>query len=142
MSEQQLLDLSIRIINLNPNSALTGSLMLNVRGINKRREATDIDILVTSIQDINFLDGMTQNSPQYPDSVQYLLEDIKIDFLVNIDEETEIVNGINCGMVNKMLDRKYKYSCNDKSVEAREKHRLDLEFMNYEFPEIDYSLPF
>jgi len=137
MSESELLDLAIIILNMNNKSALTGSLMLNVRGINKRREATDIDILVQSFDDIKFLDGMTQNSPQYTDSVQYLLGDIKIDFLLNIDEPIETINDIMCGNVKMMLDRKYNYSRNDKSIESQEKHRLDLEFMNYEFPKIE-----
>ena len=46
--EIELLEIAKNAIYLNShiNAALTGSLMLSLRGIEKRREASDIDILV------------------------------------------------------------------------------------------------
>jgi len=49
--ELELLEIAKEIIKSNShlNAMLSGSLMLAYRGIDKRREATDIDILVSSV---------------------------------------------------------------------------------------------
>ena len=115
--------------------------MLYVRGITKRREANDIDILVNVIDynKISIPDGFYQIPPCYQDAIQFKNKDgIKIDFLLS-DETSENIDGINCENVELMLDAKYRYYMSENS----EKHKLDLEFLNYDFPtlEVDF-LPY
>lgn len=140
MSECELLNLAISVINdnLELNPRLTGSLMLYVRGIDKRRESGDIDILVDSINDdiIKVPKGFNQSSPCYPDSIQFSNGEIKIDFLLS-DEIIEFVKAIPCGSVKYMCDAKYQYMQNSRSQDIYEKHKLDLEYLNYEFPKIE-----
>jgi hypothetical protein len=140
--EKELLNLAIEIMEMNKEikPMLTGSLMLFVRGIDKRREASDIDILVNDVnwEKINLPEGFNQSSPNYPDSIQFKKGDMKIDFLLS-EEIAETVNGINCGSVKLMLDRKYSYYLQD-APRSSEKHRLDLEFLGYDFPIVDNGI--
>lgn len=138
MNESELLIIAKEFLNKCEGSALTGSLMLFVRGINKRRESHDIDILVKSLDDLP-IENMCQASPIYPDSVKFKIENtnITIDFLLNQDEEIETINGIDCGSVEKLLDKKYIYSRQDISPNSKNKHRLDLEFIGYDLESKD-----
>ena len=142
MNEKELLDLAIEVMDLNKTFSpiLTGSLMLYVRGIDKRRDSHDIDILIgvhpiDFISDIIVPNGFYQCSPAYPESVKFKKNDIIIDFLYS-EEFPENINGINCANVKLLLDAKYNYYLNDENLGSREKHRLDLEYLNYIFPVI------
>ena len=140
MNELELLELAKTIMELNKelNPMLTGSLMLYVRGINKRREANDIDILVNIIDynKIAIPDGFDQSSPCYPDVIQFKNKDgIKIDFLLS-EETSENIDGINCGSTELMLNAKYMYYM----IENSDKHKLDLEFLNYDFPILEVDI--
>jgi hypothetical protein len=144
MEEKILLFIARLLIEKNEDSALTGSLMLYVRGLKKRREAHDIDILVKDIAAIFVPDEFSQASPQYPDSIKFKCGDLVVDFLLNQDEEIEIVNGVPCGNVDKLLQQKCKYSKQSSEEEAK-KHKEDLEFINYEFPkqeQVEIDLPY
>jgi len=61
---------------------------------------------------------------------------IKLDFFQTAEIPT-IVDGISCGSVRTMLDAKYEYWKDN----GNEKHRLDLEFLNYKFPIETDDLP-
>lgn len=139
--EYNLQNIAKDIIKLNPNlnPILTGSLMLAVRGIKKRREAHDIDILINQPIDPywfdnNFFvlpDGFQQASPTYPESIKFQKDDIIIDFM-HSEEEFEVVNCIPCGFISTMIKRKAFYIKHNNPSEHTEKHRLDLEFLGYE----------
>jgi len=141
-TEKDLLEIAKEIISLNENLSptLTGSLMLYVRGVNKRREAHDIDILINQqitqdwfeVNQIVLPEGFIQASPAYPDSIKFTKDEISLDILYS-EEPSELINGVNCVSIANMVDRKYYYAINNIGV-AAEKHRLDLEFMGYVVP--------
>jgi len=139
--ETKLLKIAKELLAKCEGSALTGSLMLLVRGIEKRRESHDIDILVKTFENLP-TENLCQASPMYPDSVKFKIEDtgINIDFLINDSEIIEIINGIPCGSVEILLNRKYQYSRQDKFPESRNKHRLDLEFLGYDLASKDAEI--
>jgi len=145
--ELELLEIAKEIIKSNShlNAMLSGSLMLAYRGIDKRREATDIDILVSSVTGAliipnGFKQKEIETEEEYEESEYcrfYSNNDgIKLDFFQTAEIPT-IVDGISCGSVRTMLDAKYEYWKDN----GNEKHRLDLEFLNYKFPIETDDLP-
>jgi len=138
-NEKELLEIAKNVLEMNKelNPMLTGSLMLYVRGIDKRREAHDIDILVNQIDYslIKVPDEFYQCSPCYPDAIQFTDDKIKIDFLLS-EETPELINQINCGSVKFMMDTKYRYSQQTQYQGEAQKHLLDLEYLHYKFPVI------
>ena len=138
LKEYELLQIANRIMlnNSHLNPALTGSLMLSIRNIDKRRDAKDIDILVNDLNTVNCIEGMDQKTPVYPDSVRYVIGELHIDFLPCINENIELVNNVRCGSVENMLNAKYKYYTEDKIGTSSKKHFEDLQFMGFTFPEI------
>jgi len=140
--ELELLEIAKSAISLNYhiNAALTGSLMLSVRKIDKRRESTDIDILVKDINRIKKPDGYWQreieNEEEYEES-QYSRffenkDGIHLEFFeMNVNEQIENINGIPCGSIKEMLDAKFQYW----NESGNDKHYEDLKFLNYKFPE-------
>ena len=138
LNEYRLLQIAIKIMvnNSHINPLLTGSLMLSARNIEKRRDAKDIDILVTDMNLINSIDGMEQKTPVYPDSVRYAIGDLHIDFLPYDTEKAETINNVLCCSVDGMLNAKYRYYIEDKIGTSSKKHYEDLSFMGFMFPEI------
>lgn len=137
--ENQLLEVAIQVIDLNRNiwAALTGSLMLAVRGIEKNREANDIDIICGCLCEIDeglpiVPEGFKQTDmdgrKSQVDSISFEnSEGIKIDFLFS-EEKTEDVEGVQCGNVSDMMIAKNNYSLFDLSPESKLKHTQDLDF--------------
>jgi hypothetical protein len=138
--ELELLEIAKNIIKLNEGNikmGLTGSLMLALNGINKRREANDIDIVC---------DILCEKEPGYPilpagfkrdfmsgeksavDVFRFIKDDIKIDFLYS-EEKIMEVKGVNCGELKLLLNAKKSFSENDKGDESRMKHQLDIEYI-------------
>ena len=107
-------------------------------GINKRREASDIDIIC------DYLCEKEEGLPLVPkgfkvvgmdgsrsevDAVQFKNEDgLKIDFMYS-EEMTQEIGGILCGELKCLIEKKQRYAKNDRNDESREKHGLDLEYL-------------
>jgi len=137
-NEKSLLERAKVILSMNSDigAALTGSLMLAVRGIERRREAVDVDIIC------EYLCEKEEGFPSMPsefkvsgieggrsevDAIQFIskIDGLKIDFLYS-DEECEVVDGISLGSVKELIEAKGRYAKNDKCDESRGKHQFDL----------------
>lgn len=128
--------------------ALSGSLMLAVAGINKRRESNDIDILVDS----NLLYNQFQASecgdfrayvislvePKcgkviaishklYP-IVSFIHKGFKVDLIDSIEEYT-VINGTVLGSLFYLVYAKYSYSLDDSNPETKRKHSEDVQYI-------------
>lgn len=128
--------------------ALSGSLMLAVAGINKRRESNDIDIVVDS----NLLYNQFQASecgdfrayvislvePKcgkviaisntlYP-TVSFIHKGFKVDLIDSIEEYT-VINGVVCGSLFNEVYAKYSYSLDDSNPETKRKHSEDVQYI-------------
>jgi len=137
--ENTLLEIAKQVIDMNYQlgAALTGSLMLCVRGIVKQREASDIDIICSYLceKDEGFpivpkgfkqidMDGRKSQV----DAIAFEnSEGIKIDFLYS-DEKIDDVDGLPCAQITNMMAAKLQYSIHDLSEESRLKHKQDVEF--------------
>lgn len=144
-TEKQLLEVAKQILKLNENRGLdiklTGSLMLALRNIKKPREAHDIYFLITEecvasenddwcpVMPKGFLMDYEGNRSS-PDCIKFTNEDmnIQVDF-IPAWEETEVVCGIPCGNVESCIAAKQEYADKDKSIESKNKHERDLEFI-------------
>lgn len=140
--ENQLLDIAEKIIWLNQDlkPALTGSLMLALRGIEKPREANDIDIICEYLCET---DGGLPLMPQgfkiinmngrksQVDAIAFENKElgIKVDFMQSNEEIETTEFGIPCGQVKYMIEAKRSYTKNDLSEESRAKHLNDLTFL-------------
>jgi len=146
--EKKLLDIAISIIELNPdiNPRITGSLLLALKGINKRREAQDVDFVC---------DDLCETESGYPimpkgfkevgmdgrrscvEAIQFINEDgLKIEFMQNCetndDGDNVIIDSdyiVPCGKLYIMILRKQTYIVRDLSEESKKKHSDDLEFL-------------
>ena len=139
-NEERLLDIAKEVILLNEHlgAMLTGSLMLSVRGINKRREATDIDIICSYLCEgkdgyplvpTGFRENKMSGAKSQVDAIKFQNgEGVSIDFMVSEECGVEI-DGIMCGSVEFLISAKKKYIENDKNEESRKKHELDLTFL-------------
>lgn len=141
-NESKLLEIAKEVIELNYhiNAALTGSLMLSVRKIDKRRDATDIDILVKNVNKIvkpkGFWQRDIETEDEYEESDRYRFfenkDGIHLDFFEGCANELiELVNDIPCGSIQAMLDAKFEYWEDN----GNDKHYEDLKYLNYQFPE-------
>lgn len=139
-NELRLLEIAKEVIELNENlgARLSGSLMLAVMGINKRREASDIDIICDYLCEkeegfpfvpngfsVVIIDGTRSEV----EAVQFKNSDgLKIEFMYS-DEKTAEINGINCGELKMLIDAKQRYAANDSNNESRRKHVKDLDYL-------------
>lgn len=138
--EKKLLEIAKETIELNQHlcAKLTGSLMLAVMGLNKRRESSDIDIICDYLsEDRNgypFVPKGFKTCGMYGggsevDAIQFINDEgIKIEFMCS-EEELNIIEGIKCGELNMLIEAKKRYVKNDKNDFSREKHELDLEYL-------------
>lgn len=138
--ESKLLEIAKEVIGLNVGlgAKLTGSLMLAIGGLNKRREANDIDIIC---------DYLCEDSDGFPivpvgfkkidmdgcrsavDSISFINQDeIKLEFMYS-EEEAIIINEISCGSIAGVIKAKQHYVQNDKNESSKAKHELDLAFL-------------
>ena len=138
--ETQLLEIAKEIIELNKgiNAKLTGSLMLAVMGLNKRREAVDIDIICDylcekedgfPIVPKEFKECGIDGSRSEVSAIQFKNSDgLKVEFMYS-EETAQEVNGVACGELNWLIEAKQKYAKNDKDEQSKAKHALDLAYL-------------
>ena len=137
-NEKTLLERAKVILSMNSDigAALTGSLMLAVRGIERRREAVDVDIICEYIREkeegfpsmpSEFKVSEIEGGRYEVDAIQFIskIDGLKMDFLYS-DEECEVIDGVNLGSVKELIEAKERYAENDKCDESRGKHQLDL----------------
>ena len=131
---EKLLKIAKRILEVNPNACLTGTLMLSLRGVDLGREPHDIDILFADYgpnliipKEYSFIDkGFASDGT----SQKYEYDGILIDVLSS-NEIPEDVNGIRLGSVAELMDAKYSY-CKQNNEEAK-KHYADLIILGFDF---------
>lgn len=150
--EKELLDIAINILELNEGRdldlRLSGSLMLAVRGIEKRREATDIDFLIReecmAIEGDDYYPLMPkgyhmdcEGCKLNPEAIRFVNDEsgVSIDF-IPMYEESEEVNGVPCGNVGGMVDAKLYYAGHDEKIESMKKHSLDLLYLEANNPNL------
>jgi len=139
--EKALLEIAKEIITINSDlrPALTGSLMLALRGIKKRREASDIDIICENLCEEHegypimpsiWKVGNINGSKSDVDAIQFehRVSGIKVDFMYS-DEKIELVDEIPCGSIEAMINTKEHYSKHDASEESIKKHSEDIDFI-------------
>lgn len=143
--EKELLDIALKVLELNKGRGLdlrlTGSLMLAVRGIEKLREAKDIDFLISeecvAIEGEDYCPLMPkgyrmdcEGRKSSPDAIKFINDEsgVSIDFIPAY-EESEDVNCVPCGTVGGMVDAKLYYAGHDKKIESMKKHALDLLYL-------------
>lgn len=142
-NEEKLLAIALQWMRLNPGMALTGSLMLCVMNKEKRREATDIDLLTKSVRpdEVAIPDGWLMEGEASDGSSQsYFKDGVKVDILATSEDFT-VINGMLCGSYEVLIGQKIHYYHFDASEESRTKHRLDLEFLGVDLclPETDIT---
>lgn len=148
--EQELLEIALEVLKLNDGRGLdlrlTGSLMLALRGVQKPREAHDIDFLITEeceayenyvwcpIMPQGYVMDYDGNRSQ-PGCIKFYNKelDVNVDF-IPAWEKAEFVNDIPCGSIEGCLEAKQSYSLNDKQFESKQKHKADLEFIEMYHP--------
>ena len=138
--ELKLLEIAKETIHLNEHlgAKLTGSLMLAISGLNKRRDASDIDIICDylcerddgfPIVPSEFKEIQMDGSKSEVGAIQFVNKDgLKIEFMYSEELSTEI-NGVQCGELKWLIDAKRRYSENDKDDESRKKHIDDLKYL-------------
>jgi len=143
--EVKLLEIAKEIIELNKfgclDLKLTGSLMLAHMGINKRREANDIDFLVAdyAIAEVGnelcpiLPDGFQmdyEGKRSCPTAIKFInsVSNLSIDFLPT-HEGSEIVDGINCSDVGYLIQAKEMIIEQTPYEETAIKHIEDLEYL-------------
>lgn len=138
--EKSLLTIAAEIIEMNAvlGAALTGSLMLRLRGFETIREPNDIDIICEYL--CEFDEGFPCMPKGYKkidmegrksqvDAIMFENENgIKVDFMQS-GEPIEDVSGIDCGSVECLLKAKEKYILTDTSEYSVQKHTLDINFI-------------
>ncbi len=138
--ELKLLAIAKDVLRLNSDisAKLSGSLMLALMGLNKRREASDIDIVCDFLHEKEeglpivpsgfFIVGMA-GSRSAVDAIQFEnAEGLKIEFMYS-EESSEIIEDVKCGSLKHLIDAKKSYAKNDISLESKTKHELDLAFL-------------
>ena len=135
---EKLLYITKRILELNPKTSLTGTLMLKLRGIDLGREPKDIDILKSDTpiklkfpsywnKHIKIIGRASDGS-----GIKYKYKSIIID-VIGTAEEPELIQGIRCGTLKGLIDAKYLYSHQEN--ESSFKHYSDLVKLGYKFPD-------
>lgn len=127
-----------RILEVNPEASLTGSLMLKLRGIDLGRPPKDIDILIRDYaRNIKFPEDIKVEevgSASDGHGAKFKYNGIFIDVLSSA-EEPEVMNGMNLGTVDGLINAKLKYGT-QRNEEAT-KHISDLIKLGYEFEMVD-----
>lgn len=141
-TENELLEIAKEVLRVNSDlgAKLSGSLMLFAMELNKRRQATDIDIICTWLAEekgaegfpwvlkgfeMNYMDG----SRSQVESMQFVNDEgVKIEFMAS-EEMGDIIDGVYCADLSKMVLAKLSYAKNDKEQESRDKHLDDLIYL-------------
>lgn len=140
---ESLMVIAERLLNENPNMCLGGSLMLKYRGIDLGRDPHDIDLVMIDPKtykqnDLKIPAGMdikySKKASDGYSSEAYSYNGITIDILV-CKETPEIINGLPCGTVDKLMKAKYKYTQSElTSANSKQKHYDDLVKLGFTFP--------
>lgn len=149
MENKDLLEIARQVVvnNIDFEAALTGSIMLLVRGIDIGRKFNDIDVIVYSeinaelVSKLWVPDGFIQYSPTYPDSVHFRNDilDVNIDFVSSF-EDRECVSGLILGTVEELIKAKLYYI--DNNSKSKDKHIADLKAMGIEYiPKVNEQEP-
>ena len=133
---KKMVRLAKEVVDLNKNisPAVTGSLMLKLRGYDIGREPVDLDIIVSELY--NTKEGRpivpegfklkSVDSGSSPESMKYFDENgFKIEFLFSVEDVDE-VDGIPLGGVRELLLAKIKYGLGDNNENSRKKHLNDI----------------
>lgn len=142
-NENKLLEIAKEVIRLNKCNLeglkLTGSLMLYVRGIRKKRDAKDIDFICDCIYEkdegfpimpkgFNFND--MEGSRSQIGCLQFINDEgIKIEFMASEERNVEIIDDVPCAAIEDMFLAKLRYVKNDENAESKSKHINDLIFL-------------
>jgi hypothetical protein len=129
-----LLNIAKEIIKLNEShdAALSGSLFLQLLGIDLGRKNADIDIIVDKpiIElDLKIPEGWIQTQGKTINSVAYKnpLLNINLDILYSL-ENRQMIGLIKCGDIYNLINAKNKYIYNNSP--SKEKHINDLKIIN------------
>lgn len=146
--ERRLLEVATELMATDELLVLSGSLMLAVAGVNRRREAVDIDFVYNDFA-ANFKkpkEAIEGDIDSGGGGCSFKYNGVKVDILSSGECPTEI-SGIRCASYRSLLKNKYKYSKQDYS--SAEKHRLDLihlgvyqQFVDDDLKRMDDSMPF
>lgn len=130
------------LLKNNNNILLGGSLMLTIRGINKRREAQDIDVIIINSDSslLNTLDDNgyknIKNGSVYEEGslVRTFYNEklnIKIDLLYveKYVSSISVIDDIQCASIDSLIKAKYEYLSKNKKAISIEKHKLDLSYL-------------
>lgn len=137
LTYEQKLEVARWIINNNSRMLLTGSIMLKERGIDLGREPNDIDILVSSddnIEDV-FMPPLAEVVDVFVDGnyivkARYKYLGTKIDFISQEDEcSTDLEDDaiLPFASVKSLLDKKREYVETDTNPDSVQKHKRDIE---------------
>ena len=138
--EQRLLEIAKKVINDNKDigAKLTGSLMLAVMNIDKRREASDIDILCNTLCEQGagypvvpkeFKKPIIDGFRSAVNAIQFVNDEgIKLEFMYS-NEKSTVINGVACGELLRMIEAKKKYIREDKNIDSFLKHAKDLIYL-------------
>ncbi len=147
-NERRLLEIATELMATDELLLLSGSLMLAVAGINRRREAVDIDFVYGNYA-ANFKTPEGASDDAFAsDGTAYCFKykGVKVDILSSGEQPTEI-NGIRCASYAELLKSKYNFSKQDNP--SAEKHRLDLihlgvyqQFVDADLKRINDDFPF
>ena len=138
--EQRLLEIAKEVINDNKDigAKLTGSLMLSVMNIDKRREASDIDILCDELCEKGvgypvvpkgFKNPIRKGFKSVVNAIQFVNDEgIKLEFMFS-NEKSKVINSVACGELLGMIEAKKRYIREDKNIYSFLKHAKDLIYL-------------
>lgn len=108
--EKERLFLIKDLLENNPELALTGSTMLQLRGVRLDKRLSDLDFITTGKPfDINMLMGMELGGCSYDEfSATYYYKGIKVDVMLSEEPITKI-GWLRLGSVEKLVIAKQKY---------------------------------
>lgn len=150
-SEIKLFEIAKDLMDKDERLALTGSLMMAVCGINKRREATDIDFIYRCEFAGNYKkpeEAVNAGVSSDGCGCCFTYNGIKVD-IMSSGEDCIDINGVLCGSYNELLKAKFMYSTQNN--DSAQKHKLDLmhlgvythlENMRTDALSIDDEMPF
>ena len=140
-NKAKLLDVAKEILSLYPKAAITGTLMLMLRGIDLGRAPQDIDIIYdgnTNDIDLSQFGAALKDTSSDGTSSKYEYKGVAVDVLSTIGERFDILNGWRLGSFEGLVKAKIKYA-KQTSHKDCEKHKADLLKMGFSLdcPQID-----
>lgn len=131
--ENNLLKVAKVIAKDNPEFILTGSLMLAVRGIDKRREACDLDFICPlnfTVSNCKISNAVVVHDVKYPNStLKFQMGSLIIDVLRSGDGYYDVIDDIKVASVANTIVEKQWIVEHSKNGETRVKHHLDLLYL-------------